>query len=224
MELTEAFIAGLSVNEVGIMDRIASELKVRTSQVSAVISLIGEGCTIPFISRYRKERTGSLDEVQVRDSAHKFETYKNLEERRLEVIRGVFELGKLSAELYSDLSKAATLAEIEDIWLPFKKKKKTRGMLAEEKGLAPLAEIMAAGLPVVASEARGLGELVRGAGLLFPVGDAGGCARAIERIVAEPALAKRLVESGRARAAEYSIERCAGAYAALYGELLKEGA
>ena len=145
MELTEAFIAGLSVNEVGIMDRIASELKVRTSQVSAVISLIGEGCTIPFISRYRKERTGSLDEVQVRDSAHKFETYKNLEERRLEVIRGVFELGKLSTELYSDLSKAATLAEIEDIWLPFKKKKKTRGMLAEEKGLAPLAEIMLSG-------------------------------------------------------------------------------
>jgi glycosyltransferase involved in cell wall biosynthesis len=90
-------------------------------------------------------------------------------------------------------------------------------------GIAAL-EAMAAGLPVVASEARGLGELVRGAGLLFPVGDAGTCARAIQRIVAEPALAKRLVEAGRARAAEYSIERCAGAYAALYAELLKEGA
>lgn len=90
-------------------------------------------------------------------------------------------------------------------------------------GIAAL-EAMAAGLPVVASEARGLGELARGAGLLFPVGDAGACAKEIERAATEPALAEKLVAAGRARAAEYSIERCAGAYADLYGELLKEGA
>jgi uncharacterized protein len=103
---------------------------------------VNEGCTVPFISRYRKERTGSLDEVQVRDSAHKFETLKALEERRLEVIRGIFALGKLDEALYVNLRKATTLAEIEDVWLPFKKKKKTRGMLALERGLGPLAEIM----------------------------------------------------------------------------------
>ena len=142
MELTEEFIEGLKIDEVAIMDKIASELAVRTSQVSAVISLVAEGCTVPFISRYRKERTGSLDEVQVRDSEHKFETYKNLEERRIEVIRGIFALGKLSEELYGNLRKAQSLTEIEDIWLPFKKKKKTRGMLAQERGLEPLAEIM----------------------------------------------------------------------------------
>ncbi len=144
MELNEEFIAGLSIDEVAIMRRIAAELSIRAEQVSAVISLVAEGCTIPFISRYRKERTGSLDEVQVRDSAHHFESYKNLEERRIEVIKGIFGLGKLSEELFGNLKKAATLAEIEDIWGPYKKKKKTRGMLAEEKGLGPLAEIMLA--------------------------------------------------------------------------------
>jgi len=142
MELTESAIAGLRVDEVAIMDRIAAELGIRTSQVSAVVSLVAEGSTIPFISRYRKEKTGNLDEVQVRDSAHKFESGKALEERRLEVIKGIFALGKLDEALYSSLRKALTLSEIEDIWTPFKKKKKTRGMLALERGLGPLADIM----------------------------------------------------------------------------------
>jgi len=142
MELTDTFINELKVDEIAVMDRVASELRIKTAQVSAVVSLVGEGCTIPFISRYRKERTGSLDEVQVRDSAHKYESYTGLEERRLEVIRGIFALGKLSEELYGNIRKAQTLTEIEDIWMPFKKKKKTRGMLALERGLEPLAEIM----------------------------------------------------------------------------------
>ncbi|MDA8410280.1 MAG: Tex family protein [Treponema sp.] len=142
MELNEEFIAALAVDEIAVMRRIATELSIRTEQVSAVIALVAEGSTIPFISRYRKERTGSLDEVQVRDSAHHFESYKNLEERRIEVIKGIFALGKLSEELFGNLKKATTLAEIEDIWGPYKKKKKTRGMLAEERGLGPLAEVM----------------------------------------------------------------------------------
>ena len=153
MELTQSFIDGLKVDEVAIMDRIASELAVRTSQVSAVIGLIGEGCTIPFISRYRKERTGSLDEVQVRDCDHKFESFKNLEERRLEVVRGIFGLGKLDEALYTSLAKAQSLAEIEDIWLPFKKKKKTRGMLALERGLEALSDIMLGGSDAEVEEA-----------------------------------------------------------------------
>jgi uncharacterized protein len=153
MELTESTIAGLKVDEVAIMNRIASELGIRTSQVSAVVSLVNEGCTIPFISRYRKERTGSLDEVQVRDSSHKFAAGVALEERRLEVIRGIFALGKLDEALYANLGKASTLAEIEDIWTPFKKKKKTRGMLALERGLGPLADLMASSDEAAVDEA-----------------------------------------------------------------------
>ncbi|HRZ66332.1 MAG TPA: Tex-like N-terminal domain-containing protein, partial [Spirochaetia bacterium] len=120
MELTETFVNELKVDEVAVMARVAAELGIKTAQVSAVVSLVAEGCTVPFISRYRKERTGSLDEVQVRDSAHKYESYKGLEERRLEVVRGIFALGKLTEELYGNLRKAQTLTEIEDIWLPFK--------------------------------------------------------------------------------------------------------
>ncbi len=153
MELTENAIAELKVDEIAIMNRIAAELAIQTGQVSAVVSLVKEGCTIPFISRYRKERTGNLDEVQVRDSAHKFETGKALEERRLEVIRGIFALGKLDEVLYGNLRKAMTLSEIEDIWTPFKKKKKTRGMLALERGLGPLADIMASADEAAVDEA-----------------------------------------------------------------------
>jgi uncharacterized protein len=132
----------LAVNEIAIMNQIAERLKVKVPQVSAVISLTAEGCTVPFISRYRKERTGSLDEVQVRDCVHGFESLKNLEERRIEVIKGIHALGKLDETLYSNIAKASTLTELDDLWAPYKKKKKTRGMLAQERGLAPLAELM----------------------------------------------------------------------------------
>jgi len=135
-------IEALSFDELAIAQRIASELSVRLSQVQAVLSLSAEGCTIPFISRYRKERTGNLDEVQVRDCIQKFESYKNLEERRLEILNGVAALGKLDAFLYENIKNAKTLTELEDLWAPFKKKKKTRGMLAQEKGLVPLADLM----------------------------------------------------------------------------------
>ena len=132
----------LVVNEISIMNKIAEKLGVKVPQVSAVISLTAEGCTIPFISRYRKERTASLDEVQVRDCVHGFESLKNLEERRIEVIKGIHALGKLDETLYSNIVKASTLTELDDLWAPYKKKKKTRGMLAHEKGLAPLAELI----------------------------------------------------------------------------------
>ena len=142
MEFTNEFIESLSVNEVDIMKRIAEELGIRVQQVSAVVGLVNEGCTIPFISRYRKEMHGSLDEVQVRDSDRLFKSYTNLETRRLEIVRGIFAAGKLTETLYENIMKAGTLTELEDIWLPFKKKKKTRGMLAVERGLQPLAEII----------------------------------------------------------------------------------
>ncbi len=145
MEFTQESIDALAVNEVAILRKVATELKIQPAQVSAVVSLVAEGCTIPFISRYRKEKHGSLDEVQVRDCDHLFKSYQNLETRRIEIAKGIFAQGKLSEGLYDNVMKAATLAELEDIWLPFKKKKKTRGMLAIERGLEPLADLMEKG-------------------------------------------------------------------------------
>ena len=142
MEFTQEAIDALNVNEVEIMKKIAEELDIRIQQVSAVISLIQEDCTIAFISRYRKEKTGNLDEVQVRDCDHLFKSYKNLEERRLEIVKGVFAQGKLTDSLYEAIMSATTLAALEDLWAPFKKKKKTRGMVAQEKGLELLADAM----------------------------------------------------------------------------------
>ncbi|MBQ5997885.1 MAG: RNA-binding transcriptional accessory protein [Treponema sp.] len=142
MEFTQESIDALVVNEVEIMKKIAEELQIRLQQVSAVISLVEEGCTIPFISRYRKEKHDNLNEVQVRDTDHLFKTYKNLEERRLEIVKGIFKQGKLTDSLYNACMGATTLTELEDLWAPFKKKKKTRGMVAQEKGLEPLADAM----------------------------------------------------------------------------------
>jgi len=142
MELNAEFIEQLKVNEVELMKRIAEELNIKTGQVSSVVGLIADGSTVPFIARYRKEVTGSLDEVQVRDIDHLFKSGMNLETRRIEIIRLIFEQGKLTEALYGNIVKAASLAELEDIYAPYKKKKKTRGMLAIEKGLGPLAEAM----------------------------------------------------------------------------------
>jgi uncharacterized protein len=142
MEINKEFIDSLAVNEANIMKSIAGNLSVNFGQVQAVVSLIGEGSTVPFIARYRKEKTGSLDEVQIRDIDHLFTSGKNLENRRIEIARGIFEQGKLTEALYGNISKAATLAELEDIYAPYKRKKKTRGMIAWEKGLGPLAEAM----------------------------------------------------------------------------------
>lgn len=142
MEITQDSIDALKVNEIEIMKKIAAELNIQIQQVSAVISLVEEGCTIPFIARYRKEKHGALDEVKVRDCDHLFKSYKNLEDRRLEIVRGIFSQGKLTESLYSATMSAKSLTELEDLWAPFKKKKKTRGMVAIEKGLEPLADAM----------------------------------------------------------------------------------
>ena len=142
MELNKEFIDNLKINEEDLMKRIALSLKINAGQVSSVVSLIAEGSTVPFIARYRKEKTGSLDEVQVREIDHLHKSITNLETRRIEITRLIFEQGKLTENLYENISKAATLTELEDIYAPYKKKKKTRGMLAAEKGLGPLAEAM----------------------------------------------------------------------------------
>ncbi|MCL2609876.1 MAG: RNA-binding transcriptional accessory protein [Treponema sp.] len=144
MELTEEFIKALAVNEAKLVKGIAGDLGIGETQVSAVIELFAEDCTVPFISRYRKEKTGGLDEVQIRDIEHKFNSGKNLETRRIEITRLIFEQGKLTETLYDNIRRAKTLAELEDIYAPYKRKKKTRGMVAIEKGLEPLADAMRA--------------------------------------------------------------------------------
>lgn len=142
MEFTQESVDTLTVNEVDIMKKIAGELNIQLQQVSAVISLFEEDCTVAFISRYRKDKTGNLDEVQVLNIDHSYKSYKNLEERRIEIVKGVFAQGKLTDSLYEAIMAATTLAALEDLWAPFKKKKKTRGMVAAEKGLEPLADAM----------------------------------------------------------------------------------
>ncbi|MBU0936917.1 MAG: RNA-binding transcriptional accessory protein [Spirochaetes bacterium] len=145
MQLTEEFISGLNVSQADLLNKIATELNIRVSQAAAVIELTAEGSTVPFISRYRKERTGNLDEVQVRDVVHRHGSLVNLETRRIEVIQAIFGQGKLTDDLFVNINKCSTLTEIEDIYAPYKRKKKTRGMIAVERGLEPLAELIMSG-------------------------------------------------------------------------------
>ena len=144
MELHQDFIEALAVDEQALIKNTGELLGIREEQVRAVIDLMAEGSTVPFIARYRKEMTGSLDEMQIRDAERLVASGKNLESRRLEIIRLIFGQGKLTEELYENISKARTLAELEDIYAPYKQKRKTRGMLALERGLEPLAEAMLA--------------------------------------------------------------------------------
>ena len=142
MEINEIFIEGLTINQAEIERKIATELDIGLLQVRSTVDLLKDGSTIPFISRYRKEATGNLDEVQVRDINHKLLFHENIETRRIEIIKSIFGQGKLTEELYQNIAKATTYTELEDLYLPFKKKKKTRGMMAIEKGLEELANLM----------------------------------------------------------------------------------
>ena len=142
MELNQEFIDSLVVDEEKIIKKIAEELNIKNEQVSVVTGLFAEGSTIPFIARYRKEQTGSLDEVQIINIDSSYKSLSNLEKRRLEIIKGIFSQGKLTESLFENIQGALTLAELEDIYSPYKRKKKTRGMIAVEKGLTPLAEAM----------------------------------------------------------------------------------
>jgi uncharacterized protein len=123
-------------------EKIALELKVRPQQVAAVISLLDEGNTIPFISRYRKEMTGTLDEEQVRLAAEMVEKLRALDERRAAVLKSIEEQGKLTDELKAAIEAAENMTGLEDLYAPYKPKRRTRAMIAREKGLEPLAEVI----------------------------------------------------------------------------------
>ena len=123
-----------------IIGKIANELSIRENQVEKTIELIDEGNTIPFIARYRKEVTGNLSDETLRDLNDRLTYLRNLEKRKEEVKSSIENQGKLTDEIVEDLEKAETLAEVEDIYRPYKQKKKTRGTVAKAKGLEPLAE------------------------------------------------------------------------------------
>ncbi|PKN93404.1 MAG: RNA-binding transcriptional accessory protein [Chloroflexi bacterium HGW-Chloroflexi-6] len=123
-------------------EKIALELKVRPQQVAAVISLLDEGNTVPFISRYRKEMTGTLDEEQVRITAEMVEKLRALDERRSAVLKSIEEQGKLTDELKTAIDAAENMTALEDLYAPYKPKRRTRAMIAREKGLEPLAEVI----------------------------------------------------------------------------------
>lgn len=125
-----------------IIKTIAEELNIREKQVKATIKLIDEGNTIPFIARYRKEVTGGLSDETLRKFGERLAYLRNLESRKKEVAKSIEEQGKLTDEIVKNLAIAKTLAEVEDIYRPYKQKKKTRATIAKAKGLEPLAEII----------------------------------------------------------------------------------
>ena len=125
-----------------IIERLAAEFKIKTAQVEQTVALIDEGNTIPFIARYRKEVTGGLTDVTLRDLDERLKYLRNLEERKEEVIRLIDDQGKLTEELKSEIEKAEVLQRVEDLYKPFKQKKATRASKAKEKGLEPLAMII----------------------------------------------------------------------------------
>ena len=122
-----------------IINTLSSELGIKKSQVENTIKLIDEGNTIPFIARYRKEVTGNLDDETLRNFYDRLNYLKNLETRKLEVIKSIEEQGKLTEELKNKIENANILTEVEDLYMPYKKKKRTRATIAKEKGLDDLA-------------------------------------------------------------------------------------
>jgi len=125
-----------------IITKIASEIGVKNTQVENAVKLIDEGNTIPFIARYRKEVTGGLTDEQLRVLGERLNYLRNLEQRKEEVVKSIEEQGKLTDEILQAIAIAQTLADVEDIYRPYKQKKKTRATVAKAKGLEPLADII----------------------------------------------------------------------------------
>jgi uncharacterized protein len=119
--------------------KIAAELNLNSAQVGATIEMLDEGSTVPFISRYRKEKTGSLDEVQITSIRDRIIQLRDLEKRKIAILKSIDEQGKLTPELKTQIEGADTMARLEDLYLPYKPKRKTKASIAKDKGLEPLA-------------------------------------------------------------------------------------
>ena len=127
-----------------IVEIVSKELNLKDWQVNAVISLSDEGCTVPFIARYRKEAHGSLDDQTIHTLITRVEYLRGLEKRRDEIAATIEEQGKMTDEIKEALDKAEQLSVLEDIYRPFRPKRRTRATVAKEKGLEPLAELILA--------------------------------------------------------------------------------
>ncbi len=123
-----------------IVAQIAQEIRVGVHQVQAAVDLIDGGATVPFIARYRKEATGGLDDIQLRELAYRLEYLRELEARRETILKSIDEQGKLTPELRAAVLLAATKQELEDLYLPFKQRRRTKGVIAREFGIEPLAD------------------------------------------------------------------------------------
>jgi len=130
----------LNVNK--IFQQIASELKVRVEQVSTTVALLDGGATVPFVARYRKEATGGLDDVQLRELEYRLGYLRELESRREAVLKSIDEQGKLTPELRAAIEAVPTKQELEDLYLPYKPKRRTKGQIARENGIDPLASLL----------------------------------------------------------------------------------
>ena len=125
-----------------IIKRIAAELTVRDHQVAAAVDLLDGGATVPFIARYRKEATGTLDDAQLRALDERLRYLRELEERRAAILVSIDEQGKLTGELRAQIGAADTKARLEDLYLPYKPKRRTKAQIARENGLEPLAWLL----------------------------------------------------------------------------------
>ena len=125
-----------------MLQLIAKDVAVKPGQAEAVIKLLEEGNTVPFIARYRKEATGSLDEVQIKAVEDRYHYIQQLEQRKEEVIRLIQEQNKLTPELEQAIQAATVLQRVEDLYRPYKQKRRTKATIAKEKGLEPLADLL----------------------------------------------------------------------------------
>lgn len=122
------------------VDFVSKDLSIQSKTVRTVVELLDEGNTVPFIARYRKEQTGNLDETQIQSIKESFDYQIQLDQRKEEIIRLIDEQGKLTDELKKDIQAANKLQRLEDLYRPYKQKRRTRATIAKEKGLEPLAE------------------------------------------------------------------------------------
>jgi len=129
------------MNEKHIL-KIAEEQKLKEAQVNAVAALLAEDATVPFIARYRKEATGSLDEVAITEIRDRLTRLQEMDDRRKTILKSLEQHGHLTDDLKERVEAAETLAALEDIYLPYKPKRRTKATIAKEKGLEPLADII----------------------------------------------------------------------------------
>ena len=125
-----------------ILGQLATEIKIRPEQVQAAVSLLDGGATVPFIARYRKEATGGLDDIQLRELEYRLGYLREMEDRRATILKSIAEQGKLTPDLQLAIDQAATKQDLEDLYLPYKPKRRTKGMIAKEAGIEPLADAL----------------------------------------------------------------------------------